>query len=290
MFAGAMVAVVTPFKDGVVDETALRELVEFQIDGGTDAIVPCGTTGESATLSHNEHHQVIDIVVDAVAGRVPVIAGTGSNNTAESIRLTQHAKDVGADGVLLITPYYNKPSQEGLYQHFKAIAESVDIPNILYNVPGRTSVDMLAETVGRLAELPNVVGIKEATASMQRASEIVACCGEDFILLSGDDFTFFPQMCVGGHGVISVTANIAPSLISGIYDAFVGGEFSEAQRLHRHLQKLCATLFIETNPVPVKTAVAMMGKIEDELRLPLSPLTPGNRDRLAQVLREYELI
>ena len=290
MFAGAMVAIVTPFKDGIVDENALRALVEFQIEGGTDAIVPCGTTGESATLSHNEHHQVIDIVVDAVGGRVPVIAGTGSNNTAESIRLTRHAKDVGADGVLLITPYYNKPSQEGLYQHFKAISESVDIPNILYNVPGRTSVDMLAETVGRLAELPNIVGIKEATASMQRASEIVACCGPDFALLSGDDFTFFPQMCVGGRGVISVTANIAPTLISGIYDAFTAGEFSEAQRLHRRLQKLCATLFIETNPVPVKTAVAMMGKIEDELRLPLAPLAPANRERLAQVLREYELI
>jgi len=290
MFSGAMVAVVTPFKDGVIDETALRGLVEFQIEGGTDAIVPCGTTGESATLSHNEHNQVIDIVVDAVAGRVPVIAGTGSNNTAESIRLTQHAKDAGADGVLLITPYYNKPSQEGLYQHFKAIAESVDIPNILYNVPGRTSVDLLAETVGRLAELPNVVGIKEATASMQRASEIIACCGDDFDLLSGDDFTFFPQMCVGGKGVISVTANIAPSLISGIYDAFTGGELAKAQKLHHHLQKLCSTLFIETNPVPVKTAVAMMGKIEEGLRLPLAPLTSGNRDYLAQVLREYELI
>ncbi len=290
MFSGAMVAVVTPFKDGMIDETALRDLVEFQIAGGTDAIVPCGTTGESATLSHNEHHQVIDIVVDAVAGRVPVIAGTGSNNTAESIRLTQHAKDVGADGVLLITPYYNKPSQEGLYQHFKAIAESVDIPNILYNVPGRTSVDLLAETVGRLAELPNIVGIKEATASMRRASEIIACCGDDFALLSGDDFTFFPQMCVGGRGVISVTANIAPSLISGIYDAFVGGEFAKAQKLHHRLQKLCSTLFIETNPAPVKTAVAMMGKIEEGLRLPLAPLTPEHRDYLAQVLREYELI
>jgi 4-hydroxy-tetrahydrodipicolinate synthase len=290
MFAGAMVAIVTPFKNGLVDETALRALVEFQIDGGIDAIVPCGTTGESATLSNVEHHQVIDIVVDAVGGRVPVIAGTGSNNTAESIRLTHHAKDVGADGVLLITPYYNKPSQEGLYQHFKAIAESVDIPNILYNVPGRTSVDLLAETVGRLAELPNVVGIKEATASMQRASEIIACCGPDFALLSGDDFTFFPQMCVGGRGVISVTANIAPSLISGIYDAFAAGDLAQAQKLHHRLQKLCATLFIETNPVPVKTAVAMMGKIEDGLRLPLAPLAPANRERLAQVLREYELI
>jgi len=290
MFAGAMVAIVTPFKNGAVDETALRELVEFQIAGGTDAIVPCGTTGESATLSHEEHHQVIEIVVNAVGGRVPVIAGTGSNNTAESIRLTQYARDVGADGVLLITPYYNKPSQEGLYQHFKAIAESVDIPNILYNVPGRTSVDLLAETVGRLAELPNVVGIKEATASMQRASEIVACCGPDFDLLSGDDFTFFPQMCVGGRGVISVTANIAPTLISGIYDAFAAGEFEKAQKLHHRLQKLCGTLFIETNPVPVKSAVAMMGKIEDELRLPLAPLAPANRERLAQVLREYELI
>lgn len=290
MFAGAMVAIVTPFKDGVVDETALRELVEFQIDGGTDAIIPCGTTGESATMSHTEHQQVIDIVIDAVAGRVPVIAGTGSNNTAEAIRLSQYAKDAGADGVLLITPYYNKPSQEGLYQHFKAVAESVDIPIVLYNVPSRTSVDMLAPTVARLALLPNIVAIKEATGSMQRASEIMALCGPDFSLLSGDDFTFFPQMCVGGRGVISVTANIAPSLIAGIYDAFTAGQWTKAAAEHHRLQKLCSAMFIDTNPIPVKTSLAMMGKLEEGIRLPLTAMTTGDRDKLQQVLKEYELI
>ena len=218
MFQGAMVAIVTPFKDDRVDEAALRELVEFQIAGGTDAIIPCGTTGESATLSHDEHNQVVDIVVDAVAGRVPVIAGAGSNNTAEAIHLTQHAKDAGADGVLLITPYYNKPSQEGLYQHFKAIAESVEIPMLLYNVPGRTSVDLLPATVGRLSELPNIVGIKEATGSIQRASEVLEMSRPDFDLLSGDDFTFFAQMCVGGKGVI-----FAVNAYS-VYFAFVGNK------------------------------------------------------------------
>ncbi|MBN2707282.1 MAG: 4-hydroxy-tetrahydrodipicolinate synthase [Deltaproteobacteria bacterium] len=290
MFDGAMVAIVTPFRDGVVDETALRELVEFQIAGGTDAIIPCGTTGESATLSHAEHQQVIDIVIDAVAKRVPVIAGAGSNNTAEAIRLSQHAKDVGADGVLLITPYYNKPSQEGLYQHFKAIAESVDIPILLYNVPSRTSVDLLPATVGRLAVLPNIVGIKEATGCMQRASAIIAACGPDFALLSGDDFTFFPQMCIGGRGVISVTANIAPSLIAGICDAVASGQWSEAAAMHHKLQKLCAAMFIETNPVPVKTALAMMGRIAEEIRLPMVMMEADNRSHLERVLKTFALI
>ncbi|MBN2808496.1 MAG: 4-hydroxy-tetrahydrodipicolinate synthase [Deltaproteobacteria bacterium] len=290
MFAGAMVAIVTPFKDGVVDENALRGLVELQIAGGTDAIIPCGTTGESATLSHKEHQLVVDIVIDAVAGRVPVIAGTGSNNTAEAIRLTQYARDAGADGALLITPYYNKPSQEGLYQHFKAVAESVDIPLVLYNVPSRTSVDMLAPTVARLARLPNIVAIKEATGSMQRASEIMAMCDPDFYLLSGDDFTFFPQMCVGGRGVISVTSNIAPALIAGIYDAFAAGQWAEAAAGHHRLQKLCTAMFLETNPVPVKTALAMMGKVEDEIRLPLTLMASQTRSQLQQVLQEYELI
>ncbi len=290
MFAGAMVAIVTPFREGRVDEAALRELVEFQLAGGVDAIIPCGTTGESATLSHDEHNRVVDIVVEAVAGRVPVIAGAGSNNTAEAIHLTRHARDAGADGVLLITPYYNKPSQEGLYQHFKAIAESVDIPMLLYNVPGRTSVDLLPATVGRLSELPNIVGIKEATGSMQRACEVVELCAADFDLLSGDDFTFFPQMCVGGKGVISVSANIAPELVAGIYDAFTAGNWAEAAALNRKLQKLARAMFYETNPVPVKTALALMGKIDEELRLPLAPMSPENRDRLKTVLEEYGLL
>ena len=274
----------------MVDEIALRELVDFQIAGGTDAIIPCGTTGESATLSHDEHHRVVDIVIDAVGGRVPVIAGTGSNNTAEAIHLTRHAKEAGADGVLLITPYYNKPSQEGLYQHFKAVNESVDIPMLLYNVPSRTSVDLLPETVGRLALLPNIVGIKEATGCMQRASEVVAACGPDFALLSGDDFTFFPQMCVGGRGVISVTANIAPQLIAGIYDAFAAGNWNEAAAAHHRLQKLCGAMFYETNPVPVKTALSLMGMIDGELRLPLAAMSAANHQRLEAVLAEYQLL
>ncbi len=290
MFQGAMVAIVTPFKEGRVDEAALRELVEFQIAGGTDAIIPCGTTGESATLSHDEHNQVVDIVVDAVAGRVPVIAGAGSNNTAEAIHLTRHAKEAGADGVLLITPYYNKPSQEGLYQHFKAIAESVEIPMLLYNVPGRTSVDLLPATVGRLSELPNIVGIKEATGSIQRASEVIEMSRPDFDLLSGDDFTFFAQMCVGGKGVISVSANVAPELVAGIYDDFQAGDWPAAAAKNRKLQKLARAMFYETNPVPVKTALALMGRIGEELRLPLAPLAAENRARLEAVLREYELL
>ena len=290
MFHGAMVAIVTPFSQGRVDEAALRELVEFQIAGGTDVIVPCGTTGESATLSHDEHNQVVDIVVDAVAGRVPVIAGAGSNNTAEAIHLTRHAREAGADGVLLITPYYNKPSQEGLYQHFKAIAESVEIPMLLYNVPGRTSVDLLPATVGRLSELPNIVGIKEATGSIQRASEVLEMSRPEFALLSGDDFTFFAQMCVGGKGVISVSANIAPELVAGICDAFAAGDWPAAAALNRKLQKLARAMFYETNPVPVKTALALMGKVTEELRLPLAPLSPENRERLAVVLKEFGLL
>ncbi len=204
--------------------------------------------------------------------------------------MTQYAKDAGSDGVLLITPYYNKPSQEGLYQHFKAVAESVDIPIVLYNVPSRTSVDMLPQTVARLALLPNIVAIKEATGSMQRASEIVALCAPDFSLLSGDDFTFFPQMCVGGRGVISVSANIVPSLIAGIYDDFAAGKWTEAAAGHHRLQKLCSSMFLETNPVPVRTSLAMMGKLEEEIRLPLTLMGTETRSQLQQVLKEYELI
>ncbi len=290
MFAGAMVALVTPFRDGKIDDKALKDLVEFQIAGGTDVIVPCGTTGESATLSFEEHNRVVDIVIEAVAGRVPVIAGAGSNNTSEAIVLTRHAKQAGADGVLLITPYYNKPSQEGLYQHFKAIAEDVDIPMILYNVPGRTSVDLLPETVARLAELPNIVGIKEATASLKRAAEIIEFCGSDFALLSGDDFTFFPLLCVGGKGVISVSANVAPELVAGICDAVAAGDWARGAELNLKLQKLARAMFYETNPVPVKTALALMGRVAEELRLPLAPLSPDNHARLKQVLQEYGLL
>ncbi|MBN2332880.1 MAG: 4-hydroxy-tetrahydrodipicolinate synthase [Deltaproteobacteria bacterium] len=290
MFAGSMVAIVTPFVDGTVDKEALRGLVEFHLQHGTDAIVPCGTTGESATLSHAEHDMVVELVVEAVNGRVPVIAGAGSNNTSEAVRLTRHAKDAGADGALLITPYYNKPTQEGLYQHFSTVASKVEIPMVLYNVPSRTSTDMLPETVARLAKIPHIVGIKEATGCMSRASDIIASCGPDFFLISGDDGTFFPLLCVGGKGVISVTANIVPDLMASLYDSFVGGDIVAARDLHYRLQKLIKTMFIETNPVPVKESLVMMGKVQAGLRLPLCPLGDANRKTLRTVLEEYGLL
>jgi 4-hydroxy-tetrahydrodipicolinate synthase len=290
MFSGSMVAVVTPFANGSVDQQALRSLVEFHLENGTDAIIPCGTTGESATLSHAEHDQVVELVIEAVNGRVPVIAGAGSNNTAEAIRLTRHAKEAGADGVLLITPYYNKPTQEGLFQHFSAIAGKVEIPMVLYNVPSRTGTDILPSTVARLAKIPEIVGIKEATGCMVRATELVTSCGPDFAVISGDDGTFFPMLCVGGKGVISVTANIVPDLMASLYDNFTAGNYDMARGLHHRLLKLTQTMFIETNPVPVKESLVMMGKVKLELRLPLCPLSAGSRETLRSVLKEYELI
>lgn len=290
MFSGSMVAIVTPFVNGSVDQQALRSLVEFHLEKGTDAIIPCGTTGESATLSHEEHDQVVELVIEAVDGRVPVIAGAGSNNTAEAIRLTRHAKEAGADGVLLITPYYNKPTQEGLYQHFSTIAGQVEIPMVLYNVPSRTGTDMLPATVARLAKIPEIVGIKEATGCMARATELITACGPDFAVISGDDGTFFPLLCVGGKGVISVTANIVPDLMASLYDNFIAGNYDAARGIHQRLLKLIKTMFIETNPIPVKESLAMMGKIKPELRLPLYPLADDNREVLRNVLKEYELI
>jgi 4-hydroxy-tetrahydrodipicolinate synthase len=290
MFSGSMVAIVTPFANGSVDQQALRALVEFHLENGTDAIVPCGTTGESATLSHAEHDQVVELVIEAVNGRVPVIAGAGSNNTVEAIRLTRHAKEAGANGVLLITPYYNKPTQEGLFQHFSAIAGKVEIPMVLYNVPSRTGTDILPSTVARLAKIPEIVGIKEATGCMVRATELVTSCGPDFSVISGDDGTFFPMLCVGGKGVISVTANIAPDLMASLYDNFAAGNYDAARGLHHRLLKLIQTMFIETNPVPVKESLVMMGKVQLELRLPLCPLSAGSRETLRSVLKEYELI
>ncbi|MCK5226570.1 MAG: 4-hydroxy-tetrahydrodipicolinate synthase, partial [Desulfobulbaceae bacterium] len=224
-FRGAFVAIVTPFIDGKVDEKGLTDLIEFQIENGTNGIVPCGTTGESATMTHEEHHLVVELTIKTVNGRVPVLAGTGSNSTDESIKLTKHAKEAGADGALLITPYYNKPSQEGLYQHFKAVAEAVDIPIILYNVPSRTSINMLPETVARCAAIKNIVGIKEATGSLNQISEVIRLCPDDFSVLSGDDFTCMPQVAVGGAGVISVTSNVAPKDMATMMDAALAGDF-----------------------------------------------------------------
>ena len=290
MFQGSIVAIVTPFINGAVDEERLRELVEFQIENGTDAIVPCGTTGESSTLDYIEHDRVIKIVVEQVNKRVPVIAGTGSNSTREAIEITGHAKELGADGALLVTPYYNKPSQEGLYLHYKAVADAVALPQVLYNVPGRTAVNLLPETVARLAVHPNIVAIKEATGSLQQASEVLALCGENITVLSGDDFITLPMMACGAKGVISVTANIMPKEIAGLVDAFNAGNMEEAKRLHLYLLKISNAMFIETNPVPVKTGVALMGKCRDEVRLPLAPLAEANRAKLAAIMKEYGLI
>jgi 4-hydroxy-tetrahydrodipicolinate synthase len=291
MFQGAMVAIVTPFKDGRVDEAALRQLIEFQIANGTHGIVPCGTTGESATLSFKEHERVVEITIEQVNKRVPVIAGTGSNNTEEAVRLTMHAKEAGADGALMISPYYNKPTQEGLYRHFKKVADSVDIPIIVYNIPGRTAVNMEPDTIARLARIDNIVGVKEATGSMKQITDIVAKCGSDFDVLSGEDYITFPLLCVGGKGVISVVSNVAPRDMADLCNLFLEGRFEEAQRLYYKLLPLCHALFYETNPAPVKAALAMMKKISsDEVRLPLVPMSDANRERLRKDLQNYGLI
>jgi len=290
MFKGSMVAIVTPFKNGKIDERALGDLIEFQIKNGTDVIVPCGTTGESATLSHEEHHRVIEFTVKTVNNRVPVIAGAGSNSTSETLELTGYAQRAGANGVLLITPYYNKPTQEGLYRHFANVADSVDIPIVLYNVPGRTSVNMLPATVARLREKKNIIGIKEATGDLKQVSEIIRLCGRDFDVISGDDFTTFPLLALGGVGAISVTANIVPADCAAMFDAFFAGRTNESLKLHYKLEPLHSPLFIETNPIPVKTALALMGKIGEEFRLPLCSMADSNKERLKKALKDYGLI
>ncbi|MFA5072590.1 MAG: 4-hydroxy-tetrahydrodipicolinate synthase [Nitrospirota bacterium] len=290
MFKGSMVALVTPFHDGKIDEKALGDLIEFQIQNGTDAIIPCGTTGESATLSHEEHRQVVAFTVEAVKKRIPVIAGAGSNSTAETLELTSFAKKAGVDGVLLITPYYNKPTQEGLYRHFKYVAQAVDIPVVLYNVPGRTGVNMLPSTVARLREIRTIVGIKEATGDLKQISEIIRLCGKDFDVISGDDFTTLPLLALGGVGSISVTANVAPRDCAAMMDAHFEGKFDEALKLHYRLEPLHSAMFLETNPIPVKSAVALMGKIKEEFRLPLCPLSDANKEKLQNALKQYGLL
>lgn len=290
MFKGSIVAIVTPFTNGSVDEKKLRELVDFQIENGTDAIVACGTTGESSTLDYEEHMDVIRIVFEQAGKRVPVIAGTGSNSTAEAIELTRKAKEMGVEGVLLVTPYYNKPTQEGLYRHYTAIADAVDIPQILYNVPGRTGVNLLPETVARLAPHKNIVAIKEATGSLQQASEILALCGDQIDVFSGDDFITFPMMACGAKGIISVLANIMPKAVADLTDAFFAGDLAKARQLHLDTLKISNAMFIESNPVPVKTALGLMGKCSDEVRLPLAPLGEANKAKLAAIMKEYGLI
>jgi 4-hydroxy-tetrahydrodipicolinate synthase len=289
MFTGSIVAIVTPFRKGRVDEKTLGDLIEFQIAVGTSGIVPCGTTGESATLSHQEHERVVAFTVEAVRRRVPVIAGAGSNSTDEAIRLTRHAKASGADGALLITPYYNKPTQEGLFRHYKAVAETVDLPIVLYNIPGRTSVNMTPATVARLSAIGNIVAIKEGSGLVQQASDILAACGERLTVLSGDDPLTLPMMALGAKGVITVTANIAPADMAVMVEACRAGQWQEARRLHYKLSPLFAALFYETNPIPVKEPLAMMGKIDGELRLPLCPMASDTRDKLARALKDYGL-
>jgi len=290
MYRGAMVAIVTPFKNDRIDEEALRELIEFQIANGTDAIVPCGTTGESATLSHEEHDRVIEITIDAVRKRVPVIAGTGSNNTAEALRLTKHAYEAGADGALIVCPYYNRPTQEGLYQHFKVIAESVPIPIIPYNIASRTGVNLLPEMVARLARIKNIVGIKEASGSIKQMSDMINLCGKDFAVLSGDDIFTLPLMAIGGAGVISVVSNVAPADMAGLVDACFAGNMAKARELHYKMTSLIDALFIEVNPIPVKAALALMEKIDYEYRLPLCKMTDTNYGKLKKVMTDYGLI
>lgn len=269
MFRGSIVALVTPFRNGVIDERAFQDLIEWHLQEGTDGFVPVGTTGESPTLSHAEHERVIELCVEAVARRAPVIAGTGSNSTEEAISLTRHAKRVGADAALIVTPYYNKPTQEGLYQHFKAIHDAVDLPIIIYNIPGRCVVDMSLETMARLARLPNIVGVKDATNDIVRPLLTAEACGPDFCQLSGEDANVVAFLAHGGHGCISVTANVAPRLCASLHDAWAAGRHDEALAIHRKLLPLHRALFCETNPGPVKYALSRLGRIAPEIRLPL---------------------
>ncbi len=288
MFTGSIVAMVTPFKDGVVDYDKLGGLVEYHIENGTNAIIPCGTTGESPTLTHREHGEVIGKVIETANGRIPVIAGTGSNNTSEAISLTRHAKEAGADGSLIITPYYNKPTQQGLYYHYKAILEEVDIPIIIYNVPSRTGVSISPEIVARLSEFNNIVAIKEATGDIDQASQILNLC--DITVLSGDDSLTLPLMSIGGKGVVSVVANILPREVSKLVSSFFKGEVEESQRLHNSLFPLCKAMFIETNPVPVKTAMKLLGRLNGEIRLPLCNMSDEHEMQLKKVLEDHRLI
>jgi len=287
MFKGSMVALATPFKNGQVDEARIPELVEFHLSKGTDAICPCGCTGEAATLTHDEQIRVIGIVIEAAAGKTKVIAGTGSNSTNEALALTRRAKDAGADGALMITPYYNKPTQQGLIQHYKAAA-AIGLPLMLYNVPSRTGVNMLPETVAKLSEVENIVAVKEASGSVDQVSAILNLC--DINVLSGDDSLTLPMLAVGAKGVVSVAANVAPAEVKALIDDFNDFNMEEAQRIHYQLLPLFKALFCETNPIPVKRALSMMGLIENELRPPLTPLSVENEPRLKAVLEDLGLL
>ena len=284
-FKGAIPALVTPFKDGAIDEAAFRGLIERQIKGGVQALVPVGTTGETATLSHDEHRRVVELCVATAAGRVPVIAGAGSNATEEAIGLVRHAKEVGAAAALVVTPYYNRPSQEGLYRHYAAINDAVDLPVLIYNVPARTSVDIANETVARLAKLPHIAGVKDATSDMARPSVMRQTCGEDFVLLSGEDATALGYMAHGGHGCISVTVNVAPEAMSGLIDACLAGDFKAALAWQDKLIGLHKALFADASPAPTKFALARLGLCEEDVRLPLAPCSDAARALVIEAMR-----
>ena len=290
-FQGSLVALVTPFRNDAVDEAKLRELVAFHVENGTDAIVPCGTTGESPTLSHDEHRRVVDVVIEAARGRVPVVAGTGSNSTREAIGLTQHAAASGAAAALVVNPYYNKPTQEGLYRHFRAVAESSDLPIIVYNIQGRTAVNIETDTMVRLVrDCPNIVGVKEASGSLDQMTQVILACGPEFSVISGDDNLTLPLMSVGGRGVISVIANIVPRDVADMTHAALDGDWKRARDLHLRLFPLSRAAFLETNPIPIKEAMAMAGMIEPEFRLPMCRMSDGNREKLRGVIRQFGLV
>jgi 4-hydroxy-tetrahydrodipicolinate synthase len=290
MFTGSMVALITPFRDGKVDWQSLEALVDFHIESGTNGIVPCGTTGESATLSHQEHDDVIKGVIKAVNKRLPVIAGTGSNSTDEAVRLTREAEKSGADGALMISPYYNRPTQEGIYQHYKKVASEVGIPIIVYNIPGRTGSKIEPETLARLAEIKNIAGVKEATGSVDQAIDVIRLCGDNLAVYSGEDTLTFSLMGLGGMGVISTVANVAPKEMAQLTQACLNGQWEKGRDLQLSLTPLIRSLFIETNPIPVKTAAALMGKCTSELRLPLTPMTEGNVQKLKRAMTDFGLI
>jgi 4-hydroxy-tetrahydrodipicolinate synthase len=290
MFKGVITALVTPLRNDRVDEEALRRLVDEQIRAGIDGLVPVGTTGESPTLSNEEHIRVIEVVVQEAKKRVPVIAGTGANATREAIELTAAAKAAGADGTLQITPYYNKPTQDGLFRHFKAVVDAVGLPMVVYNVPGRTGCDLLPETIARLCELPLMVGVKEATGNLQRAAQIIARVGDRVTMLSGDDATAMPFYAIGGNGCISVVSNVVPADMAGMWDAAAAGNWNKARELHYKVFPLSEGLFIEANPIPVKAALAMMGKITDEIRAPLYPMAGSGREKVRKILADLKLI
>ncbi len=292
MFKGSIVALVTPFtKKGAVDEAALKRLVEFHVKNGTDGIVPCGTTGESPTLNYEEHERTIEICVKASNSRIPIIAGTGSNSTQEAIEMSLYAKKVGSDGLLLVSPYYNKPTQRGLYLHFKKIADSVDLPIILYNIASRTAVNIEPETIAKLtADCKNIIGVKEASGSLEQMSRIVALCGKNMTMLSGDDALTLPLMAIGGEGVISVVANVIPRDVKTMVTAFNEGDLRRAREIHYKMMPLIKAMFIETNPIPVKTAMGLMGLCEPSLRLPLCEMMPENLAKLKTALKEYGLL